>query len=213
MNRCIVFDLDGTLLDSIADIVLATNRMREHFGLAPLPEQTIMGYVGHGIARLAERAIGDAPHLSADEAAREVLRAYRNDPVVRTTLYPGAEDGLRILKTAGFRLAVASNKPHELCLPILERLGVAELFDAVIGGGRAIAMKPAPDMIRYALKETGSDPALSWMFGDSEPDMTAGRSAGCRTAYAAYGFGKPVDGSWDFKASSFLDFVYHVLKS
>lgn len=213
MNRCIVFDLDGTLLDSIADIALATNRMREHFGLAPLPEQTVMGYVGHGIAQLAERAVGDAPQIAADDAKLEILRAYCNAPVVRTTLYPGAEDGLRILRTAGFRLAVASNKPHELCLPILERLGVVGEFDAVIGGGRSIAMKPAPDMIRYALKETGCDPALSWMFGDSEPDMAAGRAAGCRTAYAAYGFGKPAEGSWDFKASSFLDFVYHVLKN
>ena len=141
------------------------------------------------------------------------MRAYRNDPVVHTTLYPGAADGLRILKTAGFRLATASNKPDVLCVPILKKLGVLDLFDAVIGGGRSIAMKPAPDMLLYAFKETGAEPARSWMFGDSEPDMTSGRAAGCRTAYAAYGYGKPAEGSWNFKANSFLEFVYHALKN
>ena len=213
MNRCIVFDLDGTLIDSIADIALATNRMREHYGLVPLPDKTVVGYVGHGIAQLAALAVADAPHIAPEEATEEVLRAYRNDPVVHTTLYPGAADGLRILKTAGFRLATASNKPDVLCVPILKKLGVLNLFDAVIGGGRSIAMKPAPDMLLYAFKETGAEPARSWMFGDSEPDMTSGRAAGCRTAYAAYGYGKPAEGSWNFKANSFLEFVYHALKN
>ncbi len=213
MNRCIIFDLDGTLIDSIADIALATNRMREHYGLATLPEETVISYIGHGIARLATLAVADAPHIKPEEATRELLRAYKNDPVVHTTLFPDVADGLRILKTAGFRLATASNKPDELCVPILKKLGVLDLFDAIIGGGRSIAMKPAPDMLLYALKETGSDPALSWMCGDSEPDMTSGRAAGCRTAYAAYGFGKPAEGSWDFKADSFLEFVYHALKN
>ncbi len=213
MNRCIIFDLDGTLVNSIADIALATNRMREHFGLAPLPEKTVMDYVGHGIGQLVERAMSDAPRIPFEDAKKEILRAYCNAPVVRTTLYPGVEDGLRILKTAGFRLAVASNKPHELCVPILTILGVASRFDAIIGGGKTIRMKPEPDMIRYALKETASDPARSWMFGDSEPDMSAGKAAGCRTAFASYGFGTPVEGSWDFKAASFLDFVYHALKN
>lgn len=213
MNRCIIFDLDGTLIDSIADIALATNRMREHYSLATLPEETVISYIGHGIARLATLAVADAPHIKPEEATRELLRAYKNDPVVHTTLFPGVADGLRILKTAGFRLATASNKPDELCVPILKKLGVLDLFDAIIGGGRSIAMKPAPDMLLYALKETGSDPALSWMCGDSEPDMTSGRTAGCRTAYAAYGYGKPAEGSWNFKGNSFLEFVYHALKN
>ena len=213
MNRCIIFDLDGTLINSIEDIALATNRMREHYSLATLPEETVISYIGHGIARLATLAVADAPHIKPEVATRELLRAYKNDPVVHTTLFPGVADGLRILKTAGFRLATASNKPDELCVPILKKLGVLDLFDAIIGGGRSIAMKPAPDMLLYALKETGSDPALSWMCGDSEPDMTSGHAAGCRTAYAAYGFGKPVEGSWDFKANSFLEFVYHALKN
>ena len=74
MNRCIVFDLDGTLIDSIADIALATNRMREHYGLVPLPGKTVVGYVGHGIAQLAALAVADAPHIAPEEATEEVLR-------------------------------------------------------------------------------------------------------------------------------------------
>lgn len=213
MNRCIIFDLDGTLIDSVADIVLATNRMRHSFHQPPLPEQTVIRYVGHGIAHLAKLAVSDAPQIPPDKAKEELLRAYREHPVVRTVLYPGVEDGLRILKTAGFRLAVASNKPFELCMPILSKLGAADAFDAIIGGEKAIRMKPEPDMLQYALRETNSDPAQSWMVGDSDPDIRAGKAAGCKTAYAAYGFGSPEENSWDFKADSFLDFVWHALKS
>ena len=68
-------------------------------------------------------------------------------------------------------------------------------------------------MLQYALKETKSAPEHSWMFGDSNPDMQAGKAAGCKTAYAAYGYGKPEQNSWDFKAECFLDFVWHVLKN
>ncbi len=212
-NRCAVFDLDGTLIDSREDIAGAVNLLRARFGLAPLPTETVVSFVGNGIRKLVERAFEQEDPALVEKAKEQIVDCYRETLVVKTTLYPGVADGLRILKTAGFKLAIATNKPHVLCVPLLKKLGIADCFDAILGGGTKIRMKPEPDQIHYVMKETLSSPERTWMLGDNYTDLAAGRAAGCKRAFAAWGFGDPRQESWDFKADSFLAFVYHLLKS
>ena len=211
-NRCAVFDLDGTLIDSREDIAGAVNLLRTRFGLSPLSTETVVSYVGNGIRKLVERAFEQEDPALVEKAKEQIIDCYRETLVVKTTLYPGVADGLRILKTAGFKLAVATNKPHVLCLPLLKELGIADSFDAILGGGTKIRMKPEPDQIHYVMKETLSSPEKTWMLGDNYTDLAAARAAGCKRAFAAWGFGDPRLETWDFKADSFLAFVYHLLK-
>ena len=211
-NRCAIFDLDGTLIDSREDIARSVNLLRGRFGLAPLSTETIISFVGNGIGRLVERAF-ENEKADIEKAKEQIIDCYRETLVVKTTLYPGVADGLRILKTAGFKLAVASNKPHVLCEPLLQKLEIADCFDAILGGGTEIRMKPEPDQIHSIMKKTLSAPEKSWILGDNYTDLAAGRAAGCRRAFAAWGFGSPHEEAWDFKADSFPAFVHHILKS
>ena len=118
-NRCAVFDLDGTLIDSREDIAGAVNLLRARFGLAPLPTETVVSFVGNGIRKLVERAFEQEDPALVEKAKEQIVDCYRETLVVKTTLYPGVADGLRILKTAGFKLAIATNKPHVLCAALM----------------------------------------------------------------------------------------------
>ena len=191
MNAVIAFDMDGTLIDSAADIGAAANRMRASFGLTPLPRGSVVRMVGNGARVLVARATADAPGLDQDEAFRRYRHEYDTHLVVETRLYPGVPDGLEALKSAGFRLAIFTNKPHGSTLHILNELGVKSFFSAVVGADSGFPLKPAPDALLHILKETGTDDAVSWMVGDNWTDIDSGHAAGFRTAYCQYGYGAP----------------------
>ena len=97
--------------------------------------------MGNGILKLVDRAFAGEDPALVEKAREQIIDCYRETLVVKTTLYPGVADGLRILKTAGFKLAVATNKPHVLCVPLLTKLGIVDFFDAILGGGTKIRMK------------------------------------------------------------------------
>ena len=206
MVKLIVFDLDGTLIDSRRDLAGAVNYMRGSMGLEPLSAERVVSFVGNGVANLVRRAVADAD-VDFDEALRRMKRYYADHLVDSTCLYPGVSAGLKELKGAGITLAVLSNKPTAASRKILEQLGVAPLFAEIIGGDGSFPLKPEPDALRALQAKFGFELPSCWMFGDHYTDLEAARRAGFRRALARYGFGDPREEKFDFDVDSFGEFV------
>jgi len=185
-----LFDLDGTLIDSRADLACAVNLTRADFGLAPLPEGVVVGAIGEGVRMLLTRTI---PERADDiDTLLERQRAHYSTHLLdQTTLYPNMAHVLRTLKAHGWRLGVVTNKPAYFTRPILEGLGVFPLFDAVIGGGDCPRLKPDPAPLHLAAERMGLtlDPH-DWMIGDHFTDLDAAANAGIQSCLCRFGFGE-----------------------
>ena len=185
-----IFDLDGTLIDSRADLAAATNAMRALHALPPLPLDTVAAYVGDGVRVLARRALEGAD-VDPDLAAREISAAYAEHLTDRTTAYPGVDAGLRALRAAGHALALATNKPAPHARRLMDHFGWTPLFAAILGGGDTAELKPSPLPLQEAMRRAGHAPENSWMVGDHHVDLEAARRAGVKSIYLENGIGNP----------------------
>ena len=188
-KKLIIFDLDGTLVDSCRDLALAVNLMREHFGLAPLSVEMVTGYVGNGVRSLVSRAL-EGTSVTVDEAMPIQARTYRAHLTCHTTLYPGVHDGLMELRKRGHCLAVATNKPCEATEVILRHFKIWDLFACVLGGGSFPVLKPDPGMLLEIMARTGIAATETWMVGDNDTDLESARRAGVRSIFLTYGYGR-----------------------
>lgn len=193
MRAAVVLDLDGTLVDSRTDLAASANAGRAALGLARLPDSAITSFVGDGAARLIERATPEVASLPHAEALRATaLAAFRADYDQRCTAttfpYSGIDQALQRLVGAGWRLGVATNKPLGPTRAILAATGLDRWIGFAHGGDTI--RKPDPAAIQAVLDPLGCSAAASWMVGDHHTDLIAGRAAGCRTVYCAWGFGR-----------------------
>lgn len=190
----IVFDLDGTLVDSVPDLAAAVNVMLAGEGIAPLDLATVAGFVGNGLPKLVERTMG---HCGLDMAQHArltdvTLAAYQAEPAQRTQVYPGVEEALARLKAAGHRLGLCTNKPRDPALSVMDHFGLTQYFDVVIGGDSLAVKKPDPEPLLYTLVALGDGPAL--FVGDSEVDAETALRAGVDFILFTEGYRKgPVD--------------------
>lgn len=187
----LVFDLDGTLVDSRKDITTAINRLRAELGLPPLTLDQVVAMVGEGAKVLIRRALADwDPDLSAErlkEVLDRYLALYREVCVDTTKPYPGIEEMLEAL-AASYRMAVLSNKGEKLSVFILEELDLAYHFKSILGGDSLPTRKPNPAGLR-ALADRFDVPVESLMLvGDSQVDAETARNAGCAFALVEWGF-------------------------
>lgn len=181
----VIFDLDGTLVDSRVDLAHAVNRMLEDLGRPSLPVEQIVTFVGNGLVRLLERAVGD-PALV--DAARPLFERHYSDALlVHTQAYPGLDRLVRYL-AADRTLAVASNKPGPWVRAIVAGLGWSRAIPHVVGGGDAGSLKPAPDMAERLLEKSGCSGASAVMVGDMEVDVEFARAAGFPFIGVSWGF-------------------------
>lgn len=200
VKRAVVFDLDGTLIDSREDIAAAANVARQAIGLPALPMATVVSYVGDGADKLIERLTpGAAP--SQRNLAMDAFKAhYGKHCCDATKPYPGILQALSTLNGSGWQLGVATNKPTAFAQVILDHLGLTRWLPVVVGGDGA--KKPDPASVRAVLSRLGSTGAVSWMVGDHHTDIQAGRAAGCRIMWCRWGIGERQDLAVDAEADS-----------
>ena len=209
-NHCVVYDLDGTLAATIQDIAASVNRTRHDYGLPEHPIDKIVSYTGDGARKLLERSFSDHP-INWDEGLERMVRHYYDHPAENTTLYPGVSKGLAVLKRAGWKLAVVTNKPGIVAREIIKRLGIIQYLDEIIGGNDGFPLKPDPEVLFYLMKKYDAAPADSWVLGDNHTDMNSASNAGMNGAYATWGYGFPADTVYKIKVDSFEQFTQYLL--
>jgi len=189
MIRLIVFDLDGTLVDSRRDLADAANRLVATYGGRALPVEAVVRMVGEGVRLLVGRALEAAgANADLDEAVARFRAFYADCLLAHTRPYPGVEQMLATVG-AGVPLAVLTNKPDDESRAVLEGLGLLGWFGRVVGGDSAWPRKPAPDGLLHLAADAGVEPHETLLVGDSVIDRRTARAAGCEMCLARYGFG------------------------
>ena len=186
--RLLVFDLDGTLVDSKQDLALSVNAMRTHMGLAPLTLELISSYVGHGVTLLVRRSLGThATNENVEKGLAFFLGYYREHMLDNTAPYPGVAEALEGL--SDHKMAVLTNKPANFSREMIARLGFSRYFSYVYGGNSFPQKKPDPIGLHKLMEDLGISPRETLMVGDSDTDILTGRNAGVLTCGVTYGFG------------------------
>jgi phosphoglycolate phosphatase len=189
LRRLLVFDLDGTLVDSSQDLADSVNALLSDLGAPPLSAEQVTKMVGEGAAVLVRRALVRAGVAFEPHAALEkFLEHYDRRLLATTKPYPGMVDALQALRPR-YRLAVLTNKPAAPSLQILEGLGLLEYFPDVIGGDSPYGRKPDPAGLLALIERAAVTPGATLLIGDSPVDLATARAAGTRICLARYGFG------------------------
>ena len=188
----LLFDLDGTLIDSVADIAAAVNELLALSALGPLTVPQVRSIIGRGVETLVERAffLAGAP-LQPNGLKQEFARMqdiYPRHLTGLTTLMPAAAETLAVLSQDGIALGLATNKPQRFIEIILDYYGLAHMFGSAIGGDAGVDKKPAPDMLIAAMDELGVGPRDTVMVGDSSSDVAAARAAGVQVVIVRGGY-------------------------
>jgi len=176
--QALLFDLDGTLIDSSADLAAAGNWLRQLEGLPPISEAKVAAFVGDGVEALVSRLLETRDGAQVQRCVEEFKHHYSGHCLDRTRLYEGAAPALAALKARGYQLAVVTNKPERVSWRILEGLGVAPLFGSVVGGNTLAVKKPDPAPLRKACADLGLHGEPCVMVGDSRVDVEAARALG-----------------------------------
>ncbi len=185
----IIFDLDGTLIDSLDDLADATNHMLTSLGRKAVSLDQVRGYVGQGARRLVEKAMPDAV-AEEIEIGLSVFLAYNEEHIVdKTRLYPGVEETLSALRGAGKTLAVVSNKNVALCRKVLTTLKADGFFECIIGADSLKERKPSPEPLFRVMRDLGFSPRQTAIVGDSINDIAAGKAAGIAAVGCTFGYG------------------------
>ena len=195
-KQLLIFDFDGTLIDSVPDLADATNAMLITLGKAPYPLETIRNWVGNGSKVLVERALvgkvdvleGELTEEAVDHAEQVFFDAYKNISGSKTVAYPDVDSGLRKLQASGFKLALVTNKPIRFVPKILQSFGWQNLFSEVLGGDSLSTKKPDPEPLLNVCNALNINPAQAVMIGDSRNDILAGQNANMDTLGLSYGY-------------------------
>ena len=185
----LIFDLDGTLIDSRLDLVGAVNATRNYMGREPLANDTVYQYVGNGALVLIQRAMG--PEMSPEEVERAhdfFIEYYRGHALDATVLYPGVKEALERLQKAKHSLAILTNKPVRISKLVASGLGIGDYFFEIYGGNSFDYKKPNPIGIDTLCSTADIPKQDTWMVGDSAVDIQTARNAGVRACGLTYGF-------------------------
>lgn len=194
----VIFDLDGTLIDSAPDLAAAINRLYAQLSLPDMPIDTIKSWVGNGSLKLVERALaahGIEDATALHEAHEIFLGEYAACSTDATVAYEGVCSGIERLQAAGFHLAICTNKPARYLPEILAHFGWQAVFDVVLGGDALALKKPDPAPLLHICETLGVATDATVMVGDSKNDILAGQAAGMMTLALRYGYnyGEPID--------------------
>jgi phosphoglycolate phosphatase len=183
----VIFDLDGTLIDSAPDIRAALNRVLATRGLPDLSAEAVQGMIGDGAKVLVDRAWAAQGRIAEPADLADFLADYEQNSSVETVVYPGLMAALEELTRNGHRLAICTNKPAVATAGILEPLGLQKFFPVVIGGDSTPYRKPDPRHLAAAVTALGASRTV--MIGDHDNDMAAARGLGIPSIFASWGYG------------------------
>lgn len=191
--RAVLFDLDGTLVDSVPDLATAVNAMLVDLEREPVDEAQVRQWVGNGAQRLVKRALTGVMDAEPEPALFErafslFLDHYDRHLIDRSYLYDGAKDALAALREEGLLLGLVTNKPERYIAPLLSALGVAQDFAVTVGGDTLAQKKPHPAPLLHAAQQLGMEPSATVMVGDSRNDVLAARAAKMRVICVPYGY-------------------------
>lgn len=206
-----LFDLDGTLVNSLDDIEFSINETRSQFGLAPLSHEIIAPYIGFGLAFLLESTFSDST-LSLGDILSRYRVVYRKNMLRNTRPYDGVITLLETLHGMGISLFVVTNKTEAPSRIILEELGLLHFFKAIAGGDTYAKRKPDPLQISSLLSNAGIELSTAIMAGDHENDILAAKAAGCSSVLCSWGFGTHGSLEPDYRAAHPLDII-SIIKS
>lgn len=195
-KKLLIFDFDGTLIDSVPDLAQAVNDTLTVLGKSTYPVDTIRNWVGNGSRLLVERALvgdievveGQLSQDEADQAEQVFFDTYAKISGQNTVAYPNVDAGLKQLKQAGFTLALVTNKPIRFVPKILKSFGWQDIFSEVLGGDSLPVKKPDPEPLHHVCKALGFSADEAIMIGDSKNDILAGQNANIDTLGLSYGY-------------------------
>jgi len=194
-KELILFDLDGTLIDSVPALALAVNHMLEQLGRTPFSEERVRTWVGNGAEVLVKRALSGKSEIDDSlervyiaEALGIFLAYYAKNLSVSTATYPNVRETLEVLKANGYRMAIVTNKPSGFVGPIVDSLGLTGFFDSYVGGDTLPVKKPDPLPLLHACQELGVDVPRTVMVGDSKNDILAAKAAKMQSIGLTYGY-------------------------
>lgn len=199
LPRLVMFDLDGTLVDSVPDLAAAVDAMLLSLGRSPAGSEQVRNWVGNGARVLVRRALaGDLQHegvaeADAEQALEVFLAAYANSHGL-SAIYPGVRETLKWLKQQGIEMALITNKPERFVGPLLDDLRIGRYFRWIIGGDTLPQQKPDPTALLHVLKMAGVSPGEALFVGDSRSDVLAAKAAGVACIAMSYGYnhGRPI---------------------
>ncbi|MFQ6334142.1 HAD family hydrolase [Methylophilus sp. 3sh_L] len=187
--QAVLFDLDGTLVDTAPDLAYALNLQRERHGLPFLPEATIRPYASHGSRGLLEVGFGLLPdHADFEQMRTEYLDLYTQVMTRQPQLFAGMAEALRAIEQRGLRWGIVTNKPRRFTLPMIAHMKLNDRAGAVISGDDAPQPKPSPQTLLLACERMQLDPEKVVYVGDAERDVQAGNAAGMTTLVALFGY-------------------------
>jgi|LSQX01.1.fsa_nt_gb phosphoglycolate phosphatase len=198
-----LFDLDGTLADTVEDLTTCVNLLRGELGLKPMGTEDVRVRVGDGARMLLQRSLPE--DLFDEELLERFLILYEEHQYDQTRIYPGMADFLEAHKDD--KLAVITNKPLRLSRLLLKELGIAHHFSLLLGAESCATRKPDPGPVREALRLLGSAAEHAVMIGDHHTDLKAGHGAGIKTCFCAWGFGNDGGQPHDFRAATPADLL------
>lgn len=208
MIEAIIFDLDGTLIDSMDDIIEVFNCVLREQGLGKISADELRAFVGTPLERIFHTILPDDKKGMSNECARMYRELYLENCTKNVRLYPNVKDGIERLE--GKMLSVATTKHTKQAVKILTHLGIADRFDIIIGSDKVSKPKPDPEMLLRIIDELGVENCTTLMIGDSESDILAGRCAGTRTCLVTYGYGdkeKTLKLRPDFVVNDFIEIL------
>ena len=208
---CVVFDLDGTLVNTLPDISAGVNFVRKHFSLSPLPVPKIASYTGEGVKNLITRSLSDAPEVDLEEAVKIMKQYYVDHSAEYAYIYEGVKEGLQLLRENNWKIALFSNKTREGAQSTLKSFGLLDLFDLVVGDGEGFPLKPGKEAVEHILHTLGCKKENSWIVGDNWTDLECGKNAGLESCFMEYGFGERKNRSFTISAASVPAMIQQIL--
>jgi phosphoglycolate phosphatase len=210
--RCLLFDLDGTLVDTAPDLAATLNTLRAEHGLAPLDFDLIRPHVSHGARAMVRVGFGIGEEDARFSALRErFLALYRDRLMVHSRLFAGMEELLAAVESRGVKWGIVTNKPAWLTEPLAAGLGLAERAACIISGDSTRNRKPHPEPLLHASALVGIAPERCLYVGDARRDVEAGRAAGMRTLVALFGYLGTDDRPHEWEADGLIDHPLDIL--